>query len=90
MKKLVSMLEEKTEHEIDVWYEKEYVEVIEQVKDDLNISFKESNEQIYNTILLNVICTFEKNNEDVTKYISNFDVSVKITMGLNILPEINI
>lgn len=53
--------------------EKEYVRVIEQIKDDLNISFKESNEQIYNTILFNVICAFEKNNNNVTNYISNFD-----------------
>ncbi len=53
--------------------EKEYVRIIEQLKDDLNISFRESNEQIYNTILFNVICTFEKNNVNVTNYISNFD-----------------
>ncbi len=53
--------------------EKEYVRIIEQLKDELNISFKESNEQLYNTILFNVICTFEKNNVNVTNYISNFD-----------------
>ena len=53
--------------------EKEYVRIIEQIKDDLKISFKDSNEQIYNTILFNVICNFEKNNINVTNYISNFD-----------------
>lgn len=53
--------------------EKEYVNIIEQVKVDLSISFIESNELIYNTILFNVICKFEKNNTFVANYISNFD-----------------
>ena len=53
--------------------EKEYIRILEELKDELNISFKESNNQIYNTILFNVICTFEKNNVNVTNYISNFD-----------------
>lgn len=53
--------------------EKEYVRIIEDLKDEMNISFKEANEQIYNTILFNIICAFEKNNMNVTNYISNFD-----------------
>lgn len=53
--------------------EKEYVKIIEELKDELNITFKEANEQIYNTILFNIICTFEKNNVNVINYISNFD-----------------
>lgn len=53
--------------------EKEYVRIIEDLKDEMNISFKEANEQIYNTILFNIICAFEKNNINVTNYISNFD-----------------
>lgn len=53
--------------------EKEYIRIIEELKDELNISFKKANEQIYNTILFNVICEFEKNNINVINYISNFD-----------------
>lgn len=53
--------------------EKEYVRIIEDLKEEMNISFKEANEQIYNTILFNIICAFEKNNINVTNYISNFD-----------------
>ena len=53
--------------------EKEYVRIIEELKDRLNISFKEANEHIYNTILFNVICKFEKNNNNVISYINNFD-----------------
>lgn len=53
--------------------EKEYVRIIEDLKEKMNISFKEANEQIYNTILFNIICAFEKNNINVTNYISNFD-----------------
>lgn len=53
--------------------EKEYVRIIEELKDELNVTFNEANEQIYNTILFNVICIFEKNNINVINYISNFD-----------------
>ncbi len=53
--------------------QKEYVRIIEEVKLCLNTSFKDANMQIYNTILFNIICNFEKNNVNVTNYISNFD-----------------
>ena len=53
--------------------QKEYVRIIEEVKTELNMSFKDANLQIYNTILFNVICKFEKDNINVTNYISNFD-----------------
>lgn len=53
--------------------EKEYVIIIEELKDELGITFKEADEQIYNTILFNIICNFEKNNINVINYISNFD-----------------
>ena len=53
--------------------QKEYVRIIEEVKKVLNISFEDSNNKIYNTLLFNVICNFEKNNTDVIKYINNFD-----------------
>lgn len=55
------------------FYEKEYVTIIENVKKNLGLSFKDSNNKIYNTILYNVIYEFEKNNVNVTNYISNFD-----------------
>lgn len=53
--------------------EKNYALVIENIKNLLNTSFTEANDKIYNTILFNVICNFEKNNIDVTDYINNFD-----------------
>ena len=53
--------------------EKEYSRIIEELKDILRISFKEANNQVYNTILFNNICDFEKNNINVTNYINNFD-----------------
>lgn len=53
--------------------EKEYISLIDLVKNDFNLNFQEANNKIYNTILYNVICDFEKNNTNVTNYISNFD-----------------
>lgn len=53
--------------------QKEYAKTIIKIKDKLNISFTEANNKIYNTLLFNVICDFEKNNPDVLNYISNFD-----------------
>lgn len=69
--------------------EKEYVRIIEELKDELNISFKEVNEYIYNTILFNVICTFEKNNNNVTNYISNFD-NIRNDIRKNIVEKKNL
>ena len=53
--------------------EKDYVNLIGKVKFNLNISFKEANDLIYNTVLFNVINDFEKNNSNVMYYINNFD-----------------
>lgn len=53
--------------------EREYASVIEEIKPLLNCPFTEANEKIYNTILYNVICNFEKNNCNVMNYINSFD-----------------
>lgn len=53
--------------------EKEYVRIIVSLKCTLGCTFKEANETIYNTILFNVICDFEKNNVNIKNYINNFD-----------------
>lgn len=53
--------------------ENEYLLLIDNVKTSLNISFKDANNKIYNTILYNVIIDFERNNTNILNYISNFD-----------------
>lgn len=55
------------------YMESEYFELVIKVKDYIDTSFSEANEDVYNAILFNVINEFEKNNSDVFNYINNFD-----------------
>lgn len=66
--------------------EKEYVNLIINVKDNLHITFQEGNNQIYNTILYNIIIEFEKNNPNVLSYINNFD-SIRDNIRKNIISK---
>lgn len=66
--------------------EREYLEVLEKIKEEIQISFKEANNLLYNTILFNVICFFEKNNSDVIKYINDFE-SIRNTIKKNIVEK---
>ena len=66
--------------------EKEYVNLIINVKDNLHITFQEGNNQIYNTILYNIIIEFEKNNPNVLSYINNFD-SIRDNNKKNIISK---
>ena len=66
--------------------EKEFVNLIINVKDNLHITFQEGNNQIYNTILYNIIIEFEKNNPNVLSYINNFD-SIRDNIRKNIISK---
>lgn len=63
--------------------EVKYGKILIEIRDKLEINFLEVNELIYNVVLFNIICQFEKSNVDISNYINNFD-NIRIELGKNI------
>lgn len=68
------------------YYEREYIKIVENVKEKRKCSFKEASDEVYNAFLFNIISNFEKNNVDVLNYINNFD-SIRNDIKKNIIEK---
>lgn len=66
--------------------EKDYILLINNVCEKFGLSDSESNEKIYNTILYNKICDFEKNYYEILNYINNFD-NIRSNIRKNIIEK---